>query len=269
MPKKKIEAEVTTDDIELEADATTSEELESELEQTQEQTVQEDEIPEKFKNKSVSDIIKSYNELESAFGRQSKEIGDYRKWSQEQLRRDLEAKNKPSKEDEEFNLTEDDFIKDPVSATTKLVDKRLERIEKALLATNSNQAQERFVNRHPDHAEIVASPEFAEWVVKTPHRINLFERADSFDFGAAEELMVSFKEYSSNLKALGDDAARTSKDANKSKMKKMAGESEAGSATSKKIYSSAKLIEIKMNDPDKYEAMMPEIMKAYQEGRVR
>jgi hypothetical protein len=41
-----------------------------------------------------------------------------------------------------------------------------------------------------------------------------------------------------------------------------------GEAT-KRIYRRADLIRLKMNDPARYEALQPEIMAAYQEGRVK
>ena len=37
------------------------------------------EVPEKFRNKSLEDIIASYKELESQYGRQGQELGELRK----------------------------------------------------------------------------------------------------------------------------------------------------------------------------------------------
>jgi hypothetical protein len=42
----------------------------------------------------------------------------------------------------------------------------------------------------------------------------------------------------------------------------------SGEAT-KKIYRRADLIRLKMTDPDRYESLQPEIMRAYTEGRVK
>lgn len=267
MPKKTIDATEDLNDELLDD----SEELNQELGTVESENNEEleVEVPEKFKGKSQADIIKSYTELESALGRQAKELGDLRRWSQEQVRRDLEATKKPSKEEDQFDLTEDDFIRDPVSATTKLVDKRLERIEKALLATNSNVAEREFQNKHPDYMEIGASPEFQEWVMKTPYRMNMFERADNRDFLAADELISMYKEHSASMKEVNDDVSNAKKADNRSKMKRMAGESEAAPSSSKKVYTNQQIIDLKLKDPDKYERMLPEIMKAYQEGRVR
>ena len=46
---------------------------------------------------------------------------------------------------------------------------------------------------------------------------------------------------------------------------------EKGSAggTRKQYYSRGELIDLRINNPTKYESMLPEITKAYHEGRVR
>jgi len=40
-------------------------------------------------------------------------------------------------------------------------------------------------------------------------------------------------------------------------------------STGKKIYRRADIISLKVNNPKRYEALQPEIMQAYAEGRVR
>ena len=39
--------------------------------------------------------------------------------------------------------------------------------------------------------------------------------------------------------------------------------------SSKRVYRRADLIRLRMSDPERYEALEPEIMKAYADGRVR
>lgn len=227
-----------------------------------------EEIPEKFKGKSAVDIAKSYEELERKLGSQANELGELRKWSREFVRADLEAK-KPNKETESVSISEDDFNADPFKATQKMLDSRLDRIEKALMQTNSSVAEKEFASKHPDYIDVGSSPEFQEWVMKSPYRINMFQRADSRDFSAADELLSMYKDHADTQKGIAEGASATAKEETKSKMKRMSGESESAAVTTRKIYKSADLIRLKINDPAKYDAMQPEIMKAYTEGRVK
>jgi len=65
----------------------------------------EEDLPGKYKGKSLKDIIKMHQEAEKLIGRQAQEVGEVRKLADDLIKRQLENNNKPvyeeaAKEDE-------------------------------------------------------------------------------------------------------------------------------------------------------------------------
>ena len=66
------------------------------------------EVPDKFKDKSIQDVSKSYEELEKKLGRQAQELGDTRKLAEDLLRQELE-KNRQTQAQQEEQPKEFDY----------------------------------------------------------------------------------------------------------------------------------------------------------------
>ena len=97
--------------------------------------------------------------------------------------------------------------------------------------------------------------------------MEMFARAESqYDFDAANELLTNWEEKQQITKQV----LETTK-VDKQQQLKAAAVSTQGSSepVSKKIYRRADIIKLMQTDPDRYDMMQPEIMAAYQEGRVR
>jgi hypothetical protein len=97
--------------------------------------------------------------------------------------------------------------------------------------------------------------------------MSLYAKADAeYDYDSANELLSTFKQIKSvkaqETKKAGD-TARTS--AMKAASVDVGGTGES----SKKVYRRSDLIRLRMTDPSRYESLSEEIMKAYQEGRVK
>ena len=97
-----------------------------------------------------------------------------------------------------FRSTADDLYEDPDGALRRAVDAHPAIQEaRALKEQYEKEAQERavgeFQSRHPDYAEIAQSPEFQNWVVGDPTRIELYTRGNSYDFSAADALFRLYK----------------------------------------------------------------------------
>ena len=101
----------------------------------------------------------------------------------------------------------------------------------------------------------------------SPIRLNMFAIADSqFDFKAADELLSTYKQIrGAKAKQTADAGQKVLKQNLKAASVDVGGTGES----SAKVYRRADLIRLKMTDPDRYEQLQPEIMKAYAEGRVR
>jgi hypothetical protein len=95
----------------------------------------------------------------------------------------------------------------------------------------------------------------------------LFAAANNYDFDAADELLSVWKE----RKQVADATVKAEKQDRERVLKSATATTAKGSdeAPSKKIYRRADIIKLMQTDPDRYDALQPEIMSAYREGRVR
>jgi hypothetical protein len=221
-------------------------------------------IPEKYSGKSLEDIVKMHQEAEKLIGRQAQEVGEMRKLADQLIQQNLNKEQPVAKQE-----TEIDFFEDPKTAVLKAVETHPDIIaaREAAQQFKKMQTQQMLQQKHPDFAEVVGDGEFQDWVKASPIRLNMFAMADSqYDFGAADELLSTFKQIR------GVKAQKTA-DAGQKMLKqnlKAASVDTGGTGeSSAKVYRRADLIRLKMTDPDRYEQLQPEIMKAYAEGRVK
>jgi len=104
-------------------------------------------------------------------------------------------------------------------------------------------------------------------VKSSPIRIKIFEQADSgYDFDSANELLSTYKQLRSVKQKQNSDEGEVTR---KQNLKAVGVDVGGSGESSKKVYRRADLIRLKMQDPDRYDALSQEIMTAYQEGRVR
>lgn len=230
----------------------------------------ENTLPDKYKNKSVDDIIRMHQEAEKLIGRQAQEVSEVRKLADELIKRQLE----PNKAAEvEHNAPEIDFFENPQAAMQRAIESNpaLQEAKLAAQELKKMKTAQQLAAKHPDFGTIAQDTGFQEWVKSSPVRMGLYAKADAdFDFESADELLSTYKE----LKRIKADAASTvvqeTGKQQKAQALKAAGVDIGGSGeVTKKVYRRADLIRLKMTDPGRYEALQPEIMAAYAEGRVR
>ena len=123
---------------------------------------------------------------------------------------------------------------------------------------------------HPGYLEIVQSQDFYDWAHASAVRAKLFNAANiDYDFEAASELVSTYKLIKSK-EVEGNKAQADQLKNNRDKQLRAASvDSGGGNETSRKIYRRSDLIRLKMTDPSRYDALQDEIMRAYQEGRVK
>ena len=221
-------------------------------------------IPDKYSGKSLEDIVKMHQEAEKLIGRQAQEVGEMRKLADQLIQQNLNKEQPVAKQE-----TEIDFFEDPKTAVQKAVEAHPDIIaaREAAQQFKKMQTQQMLQQKHPDFAEVVGDGEFQEWVKASPIRLNMFAMADSqYDFNAADELLSTFKQIRSVKTQQTADAG---KQVLKQNLKAAAVDTGGTGESSAKVYRRADLIRLKMTDPDRYEQLQPEIMKAYAEGRVR
>ena len=235
-----------------------------ELEIEQQKIEQKPELPDKYRDKSLDEIVKMHQEAEKLIGKQAQEVGEVRKLADELIKQNLGSRQQTRQEEPEV-----DFFENPQKAVQRTVDNHPDILaaRQVTLEMKRSQIQQRLAQEHPDFGEIAKDQDFANWVKSSPIRIKIFEQADSgYDFDSANELLSTYKQLRSvKQKQTSDDGEITRKQNLKAVGVDVGGSGES----SKKVYRRADLIRLKMQDPDRYDALSQEIMTAYQEGRVR
>jgi hypothetical protein len=224
----------------------------------------EDDIPEKYKNKSVKEIVRMHQEAERAMGKQGSEVGELRKVVDDYIRAQTISQQAPKVEEEEI-----DFYDDPNAAVARAIDKhpKVRQAEELASRMQKAEALNNLKASHPDYTNIIQSSSFQDWVMKSKVRQELYVRADQrFDFDAASELLSTWKERQNVVQQTADVEKVSRKQAIKAAS---TGSGKGTGESSKKTYRRSDIIELMRRDPDRYQALSDEIMKAYSEGRVK
>ena len=244
------------------------------VEPTEAEVVEEPEesssdLPDKYRGKSVAELAEMHSNLERLMGKQSQEVGELRKAFDKMVQDSLAAKQQDATPEPE--LDDIDFYADPKAAFEKMLNNHptLRNAQEVALQMRKQEALAALQAAHPDMKEVLTNKQFQEWVGKSKIRQQLFEDADkNYNYEAASELFDLWKD----RQAVVEQTAKVEKVAQKQEVKKAAtgsARSNPDSQSSRKIYRRRDIIELMNKDPKRYEALQPEIMKAYSEGRVR
>jgi len=269
--------EVQADEGEEFVDPMEDQPTDEDVEQTSEpDNSQGSEIPEKFQGKSLEDVVNMYQNLEKEYGRKGNEVGELRKLTDELLQLEIQQKKNATERvatKEEEVLSDDDWFSSPKQATDKYLQKsslaqEVQELKEKLTSRDREEAHKAFVEKHPDYMELAQNESFQKFVQDSKYRMDLAQKADQYDYEAANELFDLYKAISHNSgepEQSGDDKAE------KQQARKRATLEGTGNRNkgTKKVYRRADLIKMKMQDPDRYQAMQDEIMQAYAEGRVK
>lgn len=231
-----------------------------------EETVTEDELPDKYQGKDIKEVVRMHQEAEKLLGRQSSEVGELRKIVDDFVKTQL------AKEEQAHNSTDEeiDFFADPQKAVDAAIARhpKIKEAENVTRQLYQQEAMAKLKSSHPDFETIVQDKKFLDWVTDSKFRTDLLRKADrDYDFEAANELISNWKDRQSMV----SEAAQTETKARKETVKKASTGNTKGSAEapSRKIYRRADIIKLMQTDPDRYMALSEEIRTAYAEGRVR
>lgn len=241
-----------------------------EHEETQNEAPEEekaDDIPEKYRGKSPAELARMHQEAEQLIGKQSAEVGEYRKLFDEHVKGQLSQTSQQPPEPEEV-----DFFEDPDAAVSRAIEKHpaVQRATQTAEEYRKQSATQKLQQKHPDAAKVLQDQKFYEWVNSTPVRKQMFDAANqTYNPDLADELLTLYKERvgAAHQVAQADQADRQRQVSKASTGNTGGSSSQQGSG--KRIYRRTDIIKLMKQDPDRYEALSSEIMKAYQEGRVR
>lgn len=143
------------------------------------------------------DWEKRYGELEKLNSRQAQTLGDYRKTIDEFITNPTPSEVAASAE-AHSPITSEELYDDPNAAVLRAVESHPAIQEARNLKATYEQDRRQaalndFADRHEDYTEIVATPEFQNWVADNPTRTDLFQRGNQYDFSAADALFSLYK----------------------------------------------------------------------------
>lgn len=224
----------------------------------------ESDLPEKYRGKSLDDIVAMHKEAERLIGRQGSEVGELRKVVDDFIKTQT---LKDSKTVETEDVTED-FYDNPRRAVDKVVDNHpaIKEAKEAALNMRRSETLTKLQGEYPDIQDIVKDPAFSEWINASKVRTELYTRAEvNYDYDSAKELLANWQE----KKQISKKVAETSKVDRDQQLKAAdIGSNGNNETVSKKKYRRSDIIKLMQNDPDRYDSMSNEIMAAYREGRV-
>jgi hypothetical protein len=239
-----------------------------------EEIANEVEMPEKYKNKSLDEIVRMHQEAEKLIGRQAQEVGEVRKLADSLLKQQLEAKHDKQPEPAQ----EIDWFEDPQKAINQALESNpvLKQLQEQQAIQAQRAALDAIEKTHPDFVSVAQSEDFQQWIASSRARQRLYADANNYDVDSALELLDNYKslrglkQQKEETSKAADEALKKTDSEGRSKALKAAAVQQGGTGeTGKPVYRRADLIRLRMQDPNRYESMADEILNAYAEGRVR
>ena len=245
----------------------------NEVNEIQQETVEqpqpeEPSLPEKYKGKSLEEVVQMHQEAEKLLGRQSSEVGELRKVVDDYI----STQTQPIAPQQQHVEPEDDidYFTDPQAAVNRAIENH-PKIREAQQYTEQYKKQSSLATlqaKHPDMQTILSDPKFAEWIKASKIRTQLFVAADQqYDADSADELFTLWKE----RKTVAQQTAQVEKQARKQTLKaaNTGNARGTGEGARKKVYRRSDIIKLMKTDPERYQALSDEILQAYAEGRVK
>ena len=232
-----------------------------------EQPQEEPTVPEKYQGKSLEQVVQMHQEAEKLLGRQSSEVGELRKVVDDYI-----GSQPQQPAPQQYVEPEDDidYFTDPQAAVNRAIENhpKIREAQEYSAHYKKQSSLATLNNKHPDMQGILKDPKFAEWIQASKVRTKLFVEADQqYDAEAADELFSLWKE----RKTVAQQTVQVEKQARKQQIKAANTGNARGSAegSRKKVYRRADIIKLMKTDPERYQALSEEILRAYSEGRVK
>ena len=276
-----------------------TEDVEAELQVLEEYKDLPESVIRRFDGKDVKEILQSYAELETRFGKMGNELGDARKdakSARENFDKLIQLQQKPdttastdgttatseaTTPKDANKITTDDLYDNPEETISKVVERKTtERLEQIAQAQQAKQAYSVAVKQaHPDVDEVMKQPEFAEFVKSNTAVRALASAASEYSAESANLLLDHYK-LSRGIETAPETVTNpTTVSASSTSIKDASLEAPSNPSTSPdaraKTYSRGEIVAMKSRaQQGDYKAQMwvqehnGNIMRAYAEGRV-
>jgi hypothetical protein len=230
-------------------------------------------IPDKYQGKSVEDIVKMHQEAEKLIGKQAQEVGEVRRLADELLKRQLQEKQAVETPEEKVDFSQR-LYEDPESAINEAVSKHpaVTQAQQQAASFKQQQVLQKLKADFSNFDTVLQDPKFFEWIKASPVRVKLYAEADgNYDYDSASELLSTWNMInpSQPKQTSSPELVAESKKGTANDLRTASVDTGSPAPSSRKTYRRADLINLRLRDPARYEAMSDEIMAAYAEGRVK
>lgn len=211
------------------------------------QAPEQSNVPRDLQGLSFEELAEKYQSVRKSMGRQANELGDLRK-AVEQMQQQPEPE------------PDGDFFDNPAEHLERIIDKKLQPLIGSISANRAEAVATKLDSDHPGWRDTVAGEEFQAWVAEDPGRTRLYQEADQqFNYTSATTLIKTWDELNSEMQQ-SEERAEVAR----------AARTESGGPVGRRgrRFSAGQLQHMKATQPAQYEAMLPDIMAAYRDGRV-
>lgn len=233
-------------------------------------------LPDKYRGKSVQDVIAMHQNAESELGRSRNEIGTSRRVIDELLglRNSNRAPEKSAQAAEP--VTPHQLAENPegtiVQVAKRVADERFADSGERLAALESRLQVEDLTRKHGNFRETLEQPDFQEWLRGSPYRIGLIQKAAAGDYTAGDEILSLYKEVRPKADTVVDKGDKLSEAKQQATAKSGgSGANKVVGGEGKKVYSRTELARLYIDNPTEYNRLSDsgELATAYSEKRVR
>ena len=253
------EAEVQSEETVESQKALTSEEVLPE--NADAEATEEIKVPDKYKGKSIEDVIAMHQNAEKEIGRQANEVGTYRELvsSLTDVKRTNDLSQADTTEETQpVEVTSDDLFDNPTDAIKRVVERV---VQESIAPLQQNQVNtelaaevQALANDFPDAEALGTDPEFNDFVTRAPHRIaDATAWIETKDVNAARRLLTDFKEFKGLRAPVQKDEAESNSGVEAArKAATESGRSSSGAKSVKKL-SKREVMKVFNNDRDRYD----------------
>jgi hypothetical protein len=165
-------------------------------------------IPEKYKGKSVDDLINMHVNLEKVLARQGNEVGQLRKIvdSQTSVLNNITVGSQQTVKTRE-PVTAETLLSDPTAAVSQVVEPQITAQNARVADLEREVKLGKFESANPTFKNDINDAEFQNWVLASPHRSKLLVALHNYNFDAGNDLWESWREHKGATTA-AEDARR-------------------------------------------------------------
>lgn len=229
------------------------------------------ELPEKYRGKTIEEIVEMHRNSESRLGQLQNEVGQLRGLVSDmaQVQRPTAS---PTEDKEALDVSGDDLISDPVETIRRVIQPELDNLKKESSEKEAKnaiaQAASKLQMDFPDMNAIAADPEFQKWAIRTSSRerdLQIAAQGEGIEaIEAARRLLEDWKDFKS-LTSASDDSEGVEK------AKQVANANPTGTVkvSSDELVYETDVLEVLRTDPARYRSpsYQKELLRAIKEGR--